>query len=65
MFFSAAKETLISRTSGPNTYESNYQNFQITKISSFELIKKKVKKVTRKGLKYFLQIFFIIWEATL
>ena len=35
-----------------NTYKSKYQSFQIKKFSSFKLIMKKVKKVSRKGFVY-------------
>ena len=56
------KKTLISRSTRPNTHESKYQNFRITKSSSFKQIKKKVKKVLEKGFVYVLQIFFIVGE---
>ena len=59
------QKTLISRTSRPNTYESKYQNFQITKFSSFKRINKKLKKVPRKGFVYVLQIISIVWGAAL
>ena len=52
-------------TSKPNTYESKYQNFQITKFRSFKRINKKLKKVPQKGFVYVLQIFFIVWGAAL
>ena len=43
------QKTLISRSSRPNTLESKYQNFQITKFSLFKLIEKKVKKSASDG----------------
>ena len=63
--FSCNKKTLISKTSKPNTYESKYQNFPITKFRSFKRINKKLKKVSQKGFVYVLQIFFIVWGAAL
>ena len=63
------QKTLISRTSRPNTYDSpeevncwnhippKYQNFQITKLTLFKLIKGKVNK--KLPHKYFVYVFNI------